>query len=285
MQLSPTHDWDDAFANMKHVENSHQLPEFWAARAAAYRTDLQTGANKIDLDIAYGEQSREKLDIVWPEGTPKGLAVFVHGGYWMRLEKAHWTDFAEGARARGWAVCLPSYTLAPEARVHAITAQIGRAITSASELVEGPIRLAGHSAGGHLVTRMLCSDSPLAESPRARIEHTLSISGVHDLRPLLRTAMNETLHLDLDEARAESVVLAQPAVAAPLTCWVGGGERPEFIRQSLLLAEMWRGLDVPARCEVEKDLNHFTILEGLKDPGSPITEAFVGDAQREEISL
>lgn len=276
--LPPARDWDDAFANMAHVENSHELPGFWSARAADYRARMQAGGHRLDLDIAYGTHPRETYDIVWPEGPPRGLAIFVHGGYWMRLDKSFWTDFAEGARARGWAVCLPTYTLTPEARISDITAQIGRAIASAAARVAGPIRLSGHSAGGHLVTRMLCTDSPLEADVRARIVHTLSISGLHDLRPLLHTKMNDTLHLDLAEARAESAVLAEPGLAAPLTCWVGGGERPEFIRQARLMAEIWSGLDVPTACRVDGDHNHFSVLEDLKDPASAITAAFAGDA-------
>jgi acetyl esterase/lipase len=276
--LPPARDWDDAFANMAHVANSHALPGFWSARAAEYRTWMQAEGHRLELDIAYGGHPREAYDIAWPQGEARGLAVFVHGGYWMRLDKSFWTDFAEGARARGWAVCLPSYTLAPEARISQITAQIGRAIEHVAAHVAGPIRLSGHSAGGHLVSRMVCADSPLSEGVRARIEHTLSISGLHDLRPLLHTQMNETLRLDLAEARSESAVLAQPGVAAPLTCWVGGGERPEFIRQARLLADVWGGLDVPATAHVEGDHNHFTVLEGLKDPSSAITAAFAGEA-------
>jgi acetyl esterase/lipase len=276
--LPPARDWDDAFANMAHVENSHELPGFWSARAADYRARMQAGGHRLDLDIAYGTHPRETYDIVWPEGPARGLAIFVHGGYWMRLDKSFWTDFAEGARARGWAVCLPTYTLTPEARISDITAQIGRAIASAAARVAGPIRLSGHSAGGHLVTRMLCTDSPLEADVRARIVHTLSISGLHDLRPLLHTKMNDTLHLDLAEARAESAVLAEPGLAAPLTCWVGGGERPEFIRQARLMAEIWSGLDVPTTCRVDGDHNHFSVLEDLKDPAAAITAAFVGDA-------
>jgi acetyl esterase/lipase len=267
-------DWDDAFANMAHVENSHMLPEFWATRASAYRAALPAGV--IDEGVAYGTGARQVLDIVWPEGRPKGLAVFVHGGYWMRLDKSHWSDLAEGVRAQGWAVCIPSYTLTPQARISDITAEIGAAITTAAERVEGPIRLAGHSAGGHLVTRMLCDDSPLGEAIRGRIEHTLSISGLHDLRPLLHTAMNETLHLDVDEARVESAALHRPFGTSPLTCWVGAAERPEFIRQAQLMDMMWQGLDVPTRCHIEAAHNHFTILEGLKDDDAPITQAFTG---------
>ena len=270
----PQIDWDDAFANMAHVENSHDLPEFWAKRAAAYRATLTPAL--LEQDIAYGSAQRQKLDIIRPDGPVQGLAVFVHGGYWMRLDKSHWSDLAEGARSRGWAVCIPSYTLTPHARISEITAEVGAAITAAASLVEGPVCLAGHSAGGHLVTRMVCDDSPLSDALRARILHTMSISGLHDLRPLMHTQMNETLHLDQREAVLESAVLHKPFGSGPLTCWVGGNERPEFIRQSQLMAMMWAGLDVQTRCQIDGMHNHFTILDGLKDADAPITDAFVG---------
>ena len=170
-------DWNDAYANMAHIPGSAALPAQWAAEAAAYRAS----GVLVEEDIAYGAGERERLDIVWPEGTPKGLAVFVHGGYWMRLCKSDWTQFAEGARALGWAVALPSYTLTPQARIAQITQEIARAVDSAAARVPGPIRLSGHSAGGHLVTRLLCNDIKL--DCRDRIEHVLSISGLHDLRP------------------------------------------------------------------------------------------------------
>ena len=278
--MTPVIDWDDAFANMAHVEGSAALPETWAERAAAYRQALP--ADRLETDLAYGDGPRQRLDLVWPDGPVRGLAVFVHGGYWMRLTRSHWTDLAEGARARGWAVCIPGYTLAPEARIHEITAEIGRAIGAAAARVEGPVHLAGHSAGGHLVTRMLCDDTPLAGEVLGRVRRAVSISGLHDLRPLLRTRMNETLRLDAAEAASESAALHGPAGAAPLTCWVGGGERPEFIRQSELMASMWYGLDVPTRCHVDGTHDHFTVIEGLGDAHAPIVEAFVGTDEGED---
>jgi acetyl esterase/lipase len=51
--------------------------------------------------------------------------VFVHGGYWLRFGRGDWSHLAAGPVARGWAVALPSYTLAPAARIAAITAEIG----------------------------------------------------------------------------------------------------------------------------------------------------------------
>lgn len=265
--LKPNQDWDDAFANMAHVAGSEKLPQVWTQRAAAYRAS----GVRVDQDIAYGAHTREQFDLVWPDETPKGLVVFIHGGFWMRLDKSYWTDFAEGARAQGWAVCLPSYTLAPDARISHMTQQIAAAIEAAAALVNGPIRIAGHSAGGHLATRMICTDTPLTADTLARVAAVQSISGLHDLRPLMHTKMNDTLHLDAREARQESAVLHEPARAIPCCAWVGGGERPEFIRQSDLLAQMWRGLDTHTDCVVDGQHNHFTVLEGLRRADSPIT--------------
>ncbi len=200
----------------------------------------------------------------------------MHGGYWMRLSKSDWTHFAEGARAKGWAVALPSYTLTPEARISQITAQITQAIAVAAQRVDGPICLSGHSAGGHLVSRMICQDTRLPPQVQERIQHVLSISGLHDLRPLLHTQMNDTLHLDMDEASQESAVLHHPVQGARLTAWVGGGERPEFIRQARMLDMMWNGLGAQTDCVVDSVHHHFSVIEGLKDANSAITRKFVG---------
>ncbi|MBR0896780.1 alpha/beta hydrolase fold domain-containing protein [Bradyrhizobium tropiciagri] len=265
-------DWDDAYANSAHVPGSDKLPALWAERAAAYRAGLAS----FKADIAYGSRDRQCLDLVLPDGETNGLVVFVHGGYWMRFDKSFWTDLAEGARQLGWAMALPSYTLAPTARVSEITAEIAAAVATAAAQVAGPIRLAGHSAGGHLVTRILCDDSRLEPSIYDRIAGTLSISGLHDLRPLLKTKMNDTLGLTIEEATIESAALHLPRGGSLLTTWVGAWERPEFIRQGELMANVWTGFDVPTRSVVAPGHNHFTIVDGLKDPSSAITRSLVG---------
>jgi acetyl esterase/lipase len=263
-----TQDWDDAFANSAYILGADAFPARWADEAAAYRAS----GIRIDENIAYGDAPRERFDLIWPDGTPKGLAVFVHGGYWMQTDKTMWTAYAEGARARGWVVCMPSYSLAPDVRISQITKQIGAVISHAAGLVNGPIRVAGHSAGGHLVTRMMCADSGMAE----RIEACLSISGLYDLRPLMSTKMNDVLRLDQAEADRESPALLQPARGARITAWVGGSERPEFLRQAQILADAWVPHDVDMTRHIDQDHDHFSVIEGLKDPDSAITLSFVG---------
>lgn len=265
-------DWTEAYDNGGHIPNAPAFVERWPVDAAAFRDGMGARA-RLDLPYRGGlnDSARERLDLFLPEGEPKGLAVFIHGGYWLRFGRESWSHLAAGAVARGWAVALPSYSLAPRARISSITSQIARAVEEAAHLVPGPIALAGHSAGGHLATRMACANSPLGPEAASRLVRTVSISGLHDLRPLRFTAMNADLNLDVAEAAAESAALHNPAPGTRLAAWVGADERPEFVRQSLLIAVMWGGL-ADTRLVVEPGRHHFDVIAPLSDPESPLTE-------------
>lgn len=268
-------DWDDAYANSPHIVGSADLPDLWASQAKAFRDDL-SAAGRARLDIAYGERPRNRLDLFLPQAEPAGLVVFIHGGYWMAFDKGSWSHLARGAVERGYAVAMPSYTLCPDVRIADISREVGAAVTKAAELVAGPVMLTGHSAGGHLVSRMVSITTPLPPAVQARIRNTVSISGVHDLRPLMATGMNDTLHLDEAEALTESPALLRPMAGARITCWVGGGERGEFLRQNALLANVWTGLGAVTAAVVEPDRHHFSVIDGLADPDHALMRTLLG---------
>lgn len=272
--MAPPRDWDDAYANSTHIPEGDAYPERWKAAAAEFRAGLAPDRRREALP--YGRHPRETVDVFLPEGAPRGVVVLVHGGYWLRFDRSYFSHLAAGALARGWVVALPSYPLAPEARIAAITAAIGEAVTQIAAAMPGEIVLVGHSAGGHLVTRQVCEDSRLPERVAARVARVVSISGLHDLRPLLRLAMNADLRLDPAEAAAESPALLYPRAGTRAHVWVGDAERPEFIRQSTLLANIWTGLRAEMAQTIAPGQHHFDVIAPLADPDSELVAAIVG---------
>ena len=272
-------DWDSAYANAPNIPGGDDYPDRWAAAAKAFRAEANG-----EIGVSYGERERERYDLFRPAGEPRGLVVFVHGGYWIRFGRSDFSHLAAGPLARGWAVAMPSYTLAPDARIAQIAREAASAVFHAGEMVDGPIRLIGHSAGGHLVTRMIATVDgarPGALLPGAtldRVERVVSVSGVHDLRPILRIAQNEAIGLDWAEATVESPALLAPLPGIDVTAWVGQSERAEFVRQSALLANVWTGLGARCAFVSESDRHHFDVIEGLVDPHSALTEAVIGAA-------
>ena len=276
--------FDDAYANGKYIDDADAISSGWAAMASQFRDNHP----HMDLDLGYGDHPRQKMDLFYPDNPPVGLAIFIHGGYWMRLDKDSWSHLAAGALAHGYAVMMPSYRLAPEVGLDRIASDVANAVTLASGLIAGPIMLSGHSAGGHLVTRLIAhdgiSEGLLTHDVVARIRRVTSISGVHDLRPLIQTEMNNILAITKQMAKEQS-----PALLAPLpqildnetivTCHVGENERPEFRRQTDLQAIIWGGLGLCTDCHHAPGKHHFDVINDLTMKDSRLTKSFVGIAE------
>ena len=123
---------------------------------------------------------------------------------------------------------------------------------------------------------MVCAGTQLKPEVVSRIEHVVSISGVHDLRPLLRTEMNLDFRMDGAQASAESPALMVPIEGMRVTAWVGGAERPEFVRQATLLANIWTGMGADMAQVIEKDRHHFDVIDSLAAPDGALTECLLG---------
>ncbi|MBN8910103.1 MAG: alpha/beta hydrolase, partial [Rhodospirillales bacterium] len=153
--------------------------------------------------------------------------VFVHGGYWQRSAKEGFANLVAGMRAQGWAAALPGYTLAPDATLTEIVAELHAALdwlaaNGPKHGIAGRIVLSGWSAGGHLTAA--CLDHPAVSAG-------LAISGIFELGPLRDTYLDEKLRLGDDEIAALSP-MRQPPVPKPLAIAYGTRELPALIENS-----------------------------------------------------
>lgn len=252
--------FDDAYSNSKYIPGGAGFAARWAAEAAGFRARARAGQSRAGGGC----------DIFLPEGDPAGTLVFIHGGYWHLFGPHDFSHLAAGAIARGWACAMPSYTLAPAARIADMTRQIAGAVVSIAAQLPGPMVVTGHSAGGHLAARL--GNADLAEAAaRARIARVVPISPLADLRPLRDTSMNETLHLDAAEALAESPALIPRNSGVAAQVWVGASERPAFLDQARRLGNAWS-----CPVTVEPGRHHFDVIEGLTRSDSPLMTALLG---------
>jgi arylformamidase len=246
---------DLAYQNAAFIPGGDAYRARWATEAAAFRETAQAV-----LDVPYGPGARQRYDLFLPDTTPRGVVVFIHGGYWMAMDRTYFSHLAAGPLARGWAVAMPSYTLAPEARIAEMTLEIQQAIQAITARLPGPVVVTGHSAGGHLAARM---------GNFGGVVRVVPISPLADLGPLMATAMNETLGLDVEEAALESPAYLPLKTQAHV--WVGGQERPAFLWQARVLSESW-GCD----WTVAVGKHHFDVIDDLCDPGSALVIAVTG---------
>ena len=265
--MTITKENDEAYSNAAFIYNSEEIVANWIKKAGHFRTvKLKNGTAKID--ISYGDSSRQKFDIFQPNAEPRGTVIFVHGGYWIDLDKSYWSHFASGILANGYRCIIPSYDLCPTIEISGITGQIKELLAYVLENYAGIVSLAGHSAGGHLVSRMVSSDqwqnSILKSHILKRLNQVVAISPIADLRPLLKTSMNSKFNLNYETAKKESPVFHKK-INVPVTVVVGEQERPAFLSQAEFLSEAWSCSKIIATGK-----HHFSVLDDFENERSEL---------------
>jgi len=232
------------------------------------------------LDLRYGPGPLETIDLFLPDGYARGTFVFIHGGYWRALDKTDFHFVAGPLLAKGIAVAVANYDLCPAVSIARIVDECRRMMVWVAR--EGPkhgssvdnVVVGGHSAGGHLAAMMFATDWDALGLARDPLVGGLTLSGVHDLKPLVLSSMNADLRLTNAEAARVSPVNHASLVPAPLLVAVGGAETSEFLRQSQLIWDAWPDNCRPAAGPlVVAGKHHFSVVVDLADPESELASA------------
>jgi arylformamidase len=265
-------DYEAEYNNRARVPEHAEIFARWQREATDYRTKA-SAEEGCALGMSYGTSPRQTVDLFFPEvsGTTP-LALFVHGGYWRSLEPSTFSHMARGLNARGIAVAVAGYDLCPQVTIAEIIAQIRQACLYLFRRFGQRIMVYGHSAGGHLTACMVATDWKALDAniPADLVPAGYAISGVFDLTPLVHVAINQDLRLDDAEARRVSPLQWPIVRSCMLDAVVGGLESAEFLRQSKTLAEAWGARGVKTNYQEFPGTNHFTILDVLPDPDSPM---------------
>ena len=252
---------DAAYNNSDAVKNSAQLNEARIALSAEFRRK-----HPEHLDLKYGPRERNTWDLFPAKDPNAPCFVFIHGGYWQRNRAAEFASLIGGIYAHGWSAALPGYTLAPDASLTEIVAEIHAALdwlaaNGARHGIAGKVILSGWSAGGHLTAQCL---------GHSRVSAGLAVSGVFELGPIRDTYLNDKLRLTEDELVKLSP-LRLPMVNKPLAITYGTAELPPLIGDSRRLHEVRSAQHLPGPLIPVAGADHFTITHELRDADGILT--------------
>jgi arylformamidase len=244
------------------VAGSVEMVTGWEQRSGEMRRQ-----KPAHLDIRYGQRERNRIDFFKARENAPTL-LFIHGGYWQNRAKEVFSIFAEGPMAHGINVALIGYTLAPDATLDQIVAEIHAGIDHLAKQLpvlgaaaEG-IVVSGWSAGGHLTSMAL-------SNPNVRAG--MAISGIFDLEPIRHSYLNEKLGLDEPMSRRNSPVTVAGGPPKPLSMVVGSAELPLLRKQTSDFACHRARYGLPVTYEEIPGEDHFTILHEMLSPTGRIT--------------
>jgi arylformamidase len=244
------------------VADSADIVAGWERRSADLRS-----RHSGHLDLRYGPRERNRIDFLKAAAKAPTL-VFIHGGYWQTRAKEVFTVMAEGPMAHGINVALIGYTLAPEATLDEIVAEIHGGLDFLAEQLPGlggdagRIVVSGWSAGGHLTAMALS---------HACVKAGMAISGIYDLEPIRHSYLNVKLKLDEAMSRRNSPVMQAGGAMKPLSLVAGDAELPLLRKQTADFAGYRATYGLPVTYEEIPGANHFTIMNELMSPRGRIT--------------
>ena len=260
------------YNNRELVPDHPQYFARWAEHSQRARATMT-----CHLDLRYGDAPGEAIDLFPARKGDGSCLMFIHGGYWRSLDKKDFSFLAPALVSGGISLAVVNYDLCPKVSMEEIVRQMLRASrwlwlhAEDYGMDQDRLYVSGHSAGGHLTAMLMAAIWPVFDPqlPKDLWKGGLAISGVYDLRPLVDIDwLNVDLRLDEAAAMRLSPAFMPPATRAPVMTCVGGDESSEFLRQNMLLGERWRSavagdISMPGK-------NHFSVVDGLADPASPL---------------
>jgi arylformamidase len=261
------------------VPSFQEALDRYAARSAAARQRLP-GV----YDLRYGTRSQQTFDLhraALSPSAPPPLVLFLHGGYWRALDKRDHSFVAPLFVEAGVPLANINYDLCPSITLDEIVDEIREAVLycahHAADFGAAARRLClvGHSAGAHLVARMLAQDWAAAGLPADTITGVVALSGIYEPEVVLRLAVNAEIGLTAAMAARHDGLRQPPQCQVPVLIAVGGAEPAGWIGQSRAYHDVCvaAGLDVHWMCV--EGANHFTLLEDAMTVGTPLAAAIL----------
>ncbi len=250
------------------------------------RTPAQDAGIPMDFDIPYGPDERQRVDIAWPEGKPKGLVVLIHGGGWTAGYKALFRPTARTLASLGYVAATVGYRMArDDARAFPVglaDVRCGIRLAMRKAHERGAIRTAllGASAGAHLAVMVDVAgdaqgfDGDCPEKGPIHVDGTVAYYPPLDIEhsrehypPRMQKAVDELLRVDggpaewMAHARAATPANYVDSSDPPILLLHGHDDPIVPVQDSRDFERLLRRAHVPTRfVEVPGEKHGFFVL-------------------------
>lgn len=263
----------DPFRTRNYVPEFDELVREFVDRSEATREALRSA-----LDIAYGDDPAEKLDLFFPDGDISNAPVhlFIHGGYWRMFSKKDFSFVADTAVKAGAITAVIGYSLMPAVRMETIVDQVRRAKHWVRDHITqyggdaGRLTISGHSAGAHLCTFLFDADER-----QSGVRAALLLGGIYDLKPLQSSFLKNEIAITDDEASRFSPLRRRHDPDVTVSILAGEQESQPFHSQALEFSDHLRTQGLNISNNLVAGANH---MSAMRDLGLPESQA--GNALR-----
>ena len=273
----------------KYSYRSHLYPDdpLWSTDWVAFyeQADALTALTRSEfphhLDIPYGDDPKQKLDLYLSEETPQGAPVFIflHGGGFREGDRAHFGFVAKPFLNHGILTVVASYRLLSQGFHYPSQSEdVQKMLAWVYRYIEdyggdrNRIYIGGHSAGAYLAADVSVQREWLRKQslPRDLIKGFAPISGIYDMRhfsrwyyvpdPDLRSQASPLLHVSK---------LCPPAVVAV------GTLEPSYIPEVNEFAKRIREQGGQAEFLVLPAMQHHDTVLALSNEGGKLFQAIL----------
>lgn len=239
--------------------------------------DIRRTTN-CSLDNPYGLTDHTKYDI-YGSDLPNDAPVFIYinGGYWQLLNKDYSGFPVPVLVANKIKVITIGHDRCPKVKLRDIVDQIKQAIDQIlTFLLNSGCRcvwIAGHSAGAHLAATLLHDEKWIERATERGYFHLIKglllISGIYNIKPLVKISVNKPMQLTEDEIAEFSLSTVDIKERKPIhnlkvIAIVGECDSPIFINETREYAQKVMSLvDNVEYILLRDDIDHFDIVENL----------------------
>lgn len=169
------------------------------------------------VDIAYGDNPRQKLDVYAPHDTAgarlRPVVVFFYGSRWESGDRAGYRFAAEALTSQGVVTVVPDYRGYPEVRFPDFVFDAAAAVrwtqNNAARFGGDRDRLfvMGHSSGAHIAALLTLDDEYLKSvgmRPRD-LRGMIGLAGPYDFLPLSDKTLMEIFGPEAERARSQPI--------------------------------------------------------------------------------